>query len=68
MGFLFFNLLVFLTDGLAVMSVDLGSQFMKVAIVKVNDFQVIVEFDFSTSKGNENWFEKLRVQIMQGFD
>lgn len=31
-----FNLFVFVTDGLAVMSVDLGSQFMKVAIVKVN--------------------------------
>lgn len=31
----FFKKLLFVSDGLAVMSVDLGSEFMKIAIVKV---------------------------------
>ena len=37
-----------LKDGLAVMSVDLGSQFMKIAIVKVNVSLLLISFKSTT--------------------
>ena len=48
---------MFVSDGLAVMSVDLGSEFMKIAIVKVmtvTDYKTSIFLQYSMVR--YNWF------------